>query len=69
MFVCWIVGDFVDVVPRGRIKYVSVAVDFALGEDWEELMSGFEGRRAEVEAVEVAKVRLVAGGGGEGPVA
>lgn len=69
MFVCCVVVDFVDVVPRGWIEYVSVAVDFALGEDWEELMSGLEGRGAEVEAVEVAKVRLMAGGGGEGPIA
>lgn len=32
-------------------------------------MRGFEGRGAEVEAVEIAKVGLVAGGGREGPVA
>ncbi len=32
-------------------------------------MRGLEGRGAEIEAVEIAKVRLMAGGGGEGPVA
>lgn len=69
MFVRCAVVDFVDVIPRGGIEYVSVAVNFALGEDWEEPMRGFEGRRAEVEAVEVAEVRLMAGGGGERPVA
>ena len=69
VFVCCVVVDFVDVVPWGGIEYVSVAVDFALGEDWEKLMRGLEGRGAEVEAVEVAKVWLMAGGGGERPVA
>lgn len=63
-----IVGDFVDVVPRGGVEDIGVAGDFALGEDWEELMGGFEGGGAEVEAVEVAKVGLMAGAGGEGPI-
>lgn len=69
VFVGGVVGDFVDVVPRGGVEDVGVAGDFALGEDGEELMGGFEGGGAEVEAVEVAEVGLMAGGGGEGPVA
>lgn len=69
MFFVRVVGYLVDVVPRGGVEDVRVAVDFALGEDGEELVRGLEGRRAEVEAVEIAKVRLMAGGGGEGPVA
>lgn len=69
MLVGWVVGDFVHVVPRGGVEYVGVAVDFALGEDGEELVGGFEGCGAEVEAVQVAKVWLVAGGRGEGPIA
>lgn len=32
-------------------------------------MGGFEGSGAEVEAMEVAEVGLMAGGGGEGPIA
>ncbi len=64
-----VVGDLVDVVPGGGVEDIGVAVDFALGEDGEELVRGLEGGGAEVEAVEVAKVGLVAGRGGEGPVA
>ena len=63
------VDDFVDVVPGGRVKDVGEAAGFALGEDGEELGGGAEGGGAEVEAVEVAEVGLVAWGGGEGPVA
>lgn len=69
MFVRRAVVDFVYVVPWRGVEYISVAVDFALGEDGEKPMGGLEGRGAEVEAVEIAKVRLMAGGGGEGPVA
>lgn len=69
MFIGRVVIDFVHVVPRRGVEYVSIAVDFALGEDREELMGGLEGRGAEVEAVKVAKVRLMTWGGGEGPVA
>lgn len=69
VFVGGIVGDFVHVVPGGGIEDVGVAGDFALGEDREELVGGFEGGGAEVEAVEVAEVGLMAGGGGEGPIA
>ena len=65
----WVVGDLVDVVPGGWVDDVGVAVDFALGEDGEELVGGLEGGGAEVEAVEVAEVGLMAGGAGEGPVA
>ena len=64
-----VVGDLVDVVPRGGVEDVRVAVDFALGEDGEEPVRGLEGCGAQVEAVEVAEVGLVAGRGGEGPVA
>lgn len=69
IFIGGAVGDFVNVVPRGGVEYVGVAVDFALGEDGEEPARGLEGRWTEVEAVEIAKVGLMAGGGGEGPVA
>lgn len=69
MFDGRVVVDFVHVVPWGGVQYVGIAVDFALGEDGKELMRGFEGRGAEVEAVEIAEVRLMAGRGGEGPVA
>ena len=69
MFIGCVVVDLVYVVPRGGVEYVSVAVDFALGEDREKLIRGLKGGGAEVEAVEIAKIRLMAGGGGEGPVA
>ncbi len=69
MVVGGVVGDLVDVVPGRGVEDVGVAGDFALGEDGEELVGGFEGGGAEVEAVEVAEVGLVAGRGGEGPVA
>lgn len=69
VFVGGVVGDFVDVVPGGGVENVGVAGDFALGEDGEQLVGGFEGSGAKVEAVEVTEVGLMAGGGGECPIA
>ena len=69
MLIGCVVVDFVYVVPGGGVEYVGVAVNFALGEDGEQLTRGLKGRGAKVEAVEIAKVWLMAGGGGEGPVA
>ena len=61
--------DFVHVVPGGGVEDVGVAVGFALREDGEGVVCGFEGGGGEVEAVKVGEVGLVAGRGGEGPVA
>lgn len=64
-----IIEDFVDVVPGAGVEDVCIAVRFALGEDGEEVVGIFEGRGGEIETMEVGEVGLVAGAGGEGPIA
>lgn len=63
-----VVFGFVHVVPCARVEDVVEAVGFALAEDGDEVVGCFEGGRAEVQAVEVGHVGLVADVGGEGPV-
>lgn len=57
----WCVFYLVYIVPGRRVADIGVAVNFALGEDGEKLVRGFECARAKVEAMEMGEVGLVAG--------
>lgn len=63
-----LVFDFVDVIPGRRVADVGIALGLALRKDREQRVRGFECGRAEVEAMKVGEIRLMAGGCGEGPV-
>jgi hypothetical protein len=63
-----IVGHLVFVVPGRRDDDIVECWDLGLGEDGKRLVSWFEGRGRQVEAMEVGEVGLVAEGARKCPV-